>query len=139
MEMAKENKKPRHRLTTFEIELMMNLLNARSPNGGSIKDLRMIDSTQKLLKGLLPPKPARPELPALKPGEKHEEKAISEFQTQQQEWGNKMEAYLNEEVDCDFNDLTVILLKQKLQNFSQFNTDEGTRERVLRLAEKFGV
>jgi len=73
MEGKKDEKKKENMLslTVNELELANQIMNMRSMTGMKIKDIRMIDKVCKKIKGVLPERPKRPEVPKPASGDKY--------------------------------------------------------------------
>lgn len=127
-------------LNCKELELLIGLLNSRNAAGAAIKDLRLIQSTVQMMKSKLPAKPIRPEIGPMEEGAtEYKKEVVEEYQKAHEEWAKELEVFLNHEQHCDFSSYGMLIMKQRLQGFASFNTDEQSRETVLKLAEKFGL
>lgn len=126
-------------LSGFEMDLLVTILNARTGTG-TIKDLRLLGGLVDKLRKATPARPPRPEIRPLKEGEKeYPKEEIEAYSKQNDEWVKLFQGFLNDDKPVELSDTDCILVKQKLQGFNSFNNDEPTREKVLKLAEKFGL
>jgi len=123
------------------MQIIIDVLNARSNVPGTIRDLKLVAATVKSVAEQIPPRPERPNIRPLAEGEKEYPKEEGEaIEKMQLEWIDNFKKYMHvDEVNVQISNVGSLLVKQRLQSFHQFQTDADTRERVLKLAEKFGL
>lgn len=127
MEVVKETPK----FTVYELQTLDAVISIRGNNGTGIKDLRLLQSIAKKIKGAIPeqPKPAMPE-------DNMAEAAKMELV---KKWHETMENHINTEVEVPLTPMDLAVIRQKFKNFQGFHTDEDTRDRVIALSDKLGI
>jgi hypothetical protein len=144
MQMEKTTQ-PQLSLNVFELELLVRVLNGRSTVGCAVKDLKLIDGTISYVQSLIPASPTQPKLRELSKelvsGEpdKHTKEELAEFEAAANSWGKEFEAYLESPIACNLSSVQHLIVKQKLQSFNGFQSDEQNRSRILKMIQKFGL
>lgn len=124
------------KVTTFELDVLANVFNARTNSGHGIKDLRLIDKVVRKIRGAQPKE--RPTAPTqIAESATQEEKDA--FQIAMTTYREEVDTFMNAEHGVGFDTFDKMIIKQKLSTFSQFYDHEGVRQSVLSLADKFGV
>ena len=138
METQKNNRPSK--FTGFELELILSLLNNKNAKKGSIKDLRSIDNVTKTIYMCTLNKPVQPKIPALPEDQKeYPKEMVEQIQKDQDIWAKEFESYLETEVEVDLPSFALIIIADRIKNFSGYNTDFSARQKILKLAEKFGI
>lgn len=134
-----KNKDESMKLSTFELEMTIGVLNQRPPKGIGIKDMKLVHGTVKKLRSFMPKKPEMPEMPKAEEGKKLTDEQIKEKTSLINQYKEDLQSYNDLEVSVDLSSTDKLVIKQRLGSYSGFTPDEKTREKVIGLAEKFGL
>lgn len=131
-------KKKKLKLTVFEVETCCSVLNAPVENA-TIKDVRGIASAYQALRVTLPEAEEQPKPPKPEPGKTVTDKAKEEFRAELTAWAEKMKERNDIEIDVELTEEEYKLIAHRISNFRGFRSDQHIRDKVLVMAQKFGV
>lgn len=126
--------------TAANLELIMAVLNART-KGTGIKDLRSIQNVYKKVKAATPERPIQPEAPK-KPAEGEppvSQETKEEYAKLTKEWMKLMTDWPDMIGEIKFTTVDIGIIRQKINAFQGFHSDEESRESVLALCDKLGM
>jgi len=130
------------KLTVFESEVILSVLNMRGnrANGCSYKTLKNIHSIVTTIKAALPGLPERPLPPKPeKEGDKLTKEQQEQYLKDSQKWSEDLDARQNQEIEVELFNSYKELIKNKLQEFNGFLSDEAVREKIIKLGDKLGL
>jgi hypothetical protein len=128
------------KFSVFDIQTIQQILNMRTGQGATIKDIRVIDAVVLAMKKALPEPPAPPTMRAIKEGDApHTEEEKKAFQQEALNYNVTMQAFSDQEVEVELTTPSLALIKQRLQGFSGYFTDEDARKKIISLADKLGL
>lgn len=122
------------KLTGFELNVVNNLVTT-SGMPGKIRDLRLIKKLQAKVKESLPHRDPQPPRPTEDMSDEQKQELASQWNV----WNKNMVLVDQQEFDLELNDAEMIVIKTRMAAFEHFTTDAPYIDKILALADKFGV
>lgn len=124
-------------LTSFDINTIDAVLSSPSQPGSGcgIKDIRLLQGITKVLKSKIPVKPVMPKNPTANAEQEVKEQYVKDLEKYQDE----LQLWLDIEVDFELSPIQITIIQSKLASYTNFSDNEVIRDRLVKLADKFGV
>lgn len=127
------------KLSVFELETLASIVGARNNAGFKIKDLRLIESTIGKIKVAVPSPIEQPVYPQPADGKQYTPEEIKANEEISNGYFKAINERSEQEVEIEFNNAEMMIVKQQLSNYAGFRGDDAVRAKVIALGDKFGI